>query len=103
MDVVTLGGCRVHLMPVVRGLVSEGERVRAAFADAGPEAVALSISREELQGLRDYTGGNAPPDNLEDEREGFLARRIRQLSSKYGVLLALVEVERAKGVRNRLG
>jgi len=202
MDVVTLGGCRVHLMPVVRGLVSEGERVRAAFTDAGPEAVALSISREELEGLRDYAGGNAPPDNLEeevyvrgltrfgevrkpppcfveaaglakergipihpldmddeqytstytatvstvdillsnarqaklrrwkapgstpeefvvewdiqvngsagyrklqDEREGFLARRIRQLSSKYGVLLALVEVERAKGVRNRLG
>src|SRR5436309_15662864 len=67
MDVVTLGGCRVHLMPVVRGLVSEVERVRAAFTDAGPVAVALSISREELEGLRDYADGNAPPDNLEEE------------------------------------
>ncbi len=201
MDVVALGGCRVHLMPVVRGLVSEAGRVRAAFSDVGPEAAALSISREELEGLKAFKGGNAPPDNpeeevyvnglgrygevrkpppcfveaaasardrnipihpldmddeqytstyvaavstvdillsnarqarlrrwkpsattpeefvvewdglvnrsagyrrLQEEREGFVARRIRQLAGKYRVLLALVEVERAKGVRGRL-
>src|SRR5437867_4141003 len=67
MDVVTLGGCRVHLMPVVRGLVSEAERARAALSEVGPEAVALSISREELEGLRAFAGGNAPADNLEEE------------------------------------
>src|SRR6266511_3478982 len=67
MDVVALGGCRVHLMPVVRGLVSEAGRVRAAFSEVGPEAVALSISREELEGLRAFKGGNAQPDNPEEE------------------------------------
>ena len=201
MDVVALGGCRVHLMPVVRGLVSEGGRVRAAFTEVGPQAVALSISREELEGLKSFSGGNAPADNLEEEvyvrglarfgevrkpplcfleaaayarereipvhpldmdneqytstyvatvstvdillsnarqgklrrwvsasgtaaefvaewdalvnrtagyrrlqeeREAFLARRIRQLASRYGVLLALVEVERVGGVRRSL-
>src|SRR2546428_2432968 len=67
MDVVALGGCRVPLRPVVRGLVSEGGRVRAAFTEVGPQAVALSISREELEGLKSFSGGNAPADNLEEE------------------------------------
>src|SRR3989442_15854086 len=201
MDVVALGGCRVHLMPVVRGLVSEGGGVRAAFTEVGPQAVALSISREELEGLKSFSGGTAPADNLEEEvyvrglarfgevrkpppcfleaaaharergipvhpldmdneqytstyvatvstvdillsnarqgklrrwvsasgtaaefvaewdalvnrtagdrrlqeeREAFLARRIRQLAARYGVLLALVEVERGGGVRRSL-
>jgi len=201
MDVVALGGCRVHLMPVVRGLVSESERVRSAFSDVRPEAVALSIGREELEALKAHSGENVPPDNLEEEvyvrglsrfgevrkpppcfvaalaeasrlaipvhpldmddeqysntyvasvstvdillsnarqgklrrwesgagtaedfvrgwdavvnasagyrklvgeREGFLGRRIRQLAPKYGVLLALVDVERAGGVLARL-
>src|SRR3989442_6450335 len=201
MDVVALGGCRVHLMPVVRGLVSEGGGVRAAFTEVGPQAVALSISREELEGLKTFAGGNAPPDNLEEEvyvrglarfgevrkpppcfreaaafarergipvhpldmdneqytstyvstvstvdillsnaragklrrwalkaatpaefvmewdalvngtagyrklqeeRAAFLARRIPQLAPRYRVLIALVEVERAKGVLGRL-
>src|SRR2546422_10749556 len=67
MDVVALGGCRVHVMPVVRGLVSESEAVRAAFSEARPDAVALSIGREEIEALRAHPGGSVPPDNLEEE------------------------------------
>ena len=201
MDVVAIGGCRVHLMPVVRGLVSEVDRVRAVFSEVHPEAVAISIGREELEGLRSHSGENVPPDNpeeeayvrglarfgevrkpppcfveavaaarteevpihpldmdneqysntyvatvstvdillsnarqgrlrrwtspaetaadfvrdwdalvngsagyrkLQGEREAFLARRIRQLSSRYGILLVLVDAERAGGVFARL-
>ncbi len=201
MEVVPLGAGRVHLLPVVRGLVSEAERVRAAFSDVRPDAVALSISREELEGLRAHGGEEVPPDSvdeavyvrglaafgevrkpppcfvealagatergmpvhpldldedqysglyvsvvstvdillsnarqgrlqrwtskagtpeafvrewdvrvngsegyrkLQSEREAFIARRIRQLASRYGTLLALVEVERADGVLGRL-
>jgi len=67
MDVVILGGCRVHLMAVVRGLVSEAEAVRAAFSAVRPEAVGLSIGREELEGLRGHAGEAVPPDNLEEQ------------------------------------
>ncbi|HEY4704417.1 MAG TPA: hypothetical protein VII27_01595 [Thermoplasmata archaeon] len=201
MDVVPLGAGRVHLFPVVRGLVSEAERVREAFAETRPDAVALSISREEIEGLRAHTGEAVPPDSVDEEvyvrglaafgevrkpppcfvealaaaaergtavhpldldeeqystlyvsvvstvdillsnarqgrlqrwtskagtpeafvrewdarvngsegyrrlqaeREAFIARRIRQLASRYGALLALVEVERADGVLGRL-
>ena len=201
MDVVALGACRVHVMPVVRGLVSESGRVRAAFSEVRPGAVALSIGREELEALRAYGGGNVPPDNVEEEayvrglsrfgevrkpppcfvealavsgergipvhpldmddeqytsvylaavstvdillanarqgklrkwvseagtaadfvrewdalvnasagyrklvaeRESFIARRLRQLAPRYGVLLALVDVERADGVLRQI-
>ncbi len=201
MDVVVLGGCRVHVMPVIRGLVSESESVVAAFQEVRPEAVALSIGREELEALKAHSGENVPPDNVEEEvyvrglsrfgdvrkpppcfvvalgtstersipvypldmddeqysstyvasvstvdillanvregrlrkwaskaaspvdfvrewdsvvnqsagyrkliaeREAFLARRIRQVASRHGVLLALIDVERAKGVLGRL-
>src|SRR6267378_2149446 len=67
MDIVALGGSRVHVMPVVRGLVSESERVRSAFSDVRPEAAALSIGREELEALKAHSGENVPPDNLEEE------------------------------------
>jgi len=201
MDAVALGGCRVHLMAVVRGLASESERVRTAFEEIRPDAVAVSLGREELEALKGYSGGNAPPDNVEEEvyvrgmsrfgevrkpppcfvaavaasgergipvhpldmddeqytsvylaavstvdillanarqgklrkwvseagtaadfvrewdalvnasagyrklvaeRESFLARRLRQLAPRYGVLLALVDVERADGVLRQI-
>lgn len=52
MRVVDLGASKVTVLPVVRGLASEAEAVSEAFAQAGPEAVAVSISREELDALR---------------------------------------------------
>src|SRR3990170_3544872 len=67
MDVVELRGCRLHLMPVVRGLASESETVRAAVAEVAPEAVALSISREEIEALRAHDGADVPPDNVDEE------------------------------------
>ncbi len=67
MEVVALGTSRVHVMPAIRGLVSEAETVRAAISEVSPEAVGLSISREELEALRSFEGGNVPPDNVEEE------------------------------------
>jgi len=52
-----LGECEVHLLPVIKGLVSETERVRAEFDSFRPDKVAISISKEELEGLR-----HMPPD-----------------------------------------
>ncbi len=201
MDAVDVKGCRLHLMAVVRGLASEAGDVRAAVEAVAPEAIALSVSREEIEGLRTHDGSDVPPENadeevyvrglsrfgevrkpppcfvaalaaakdrgvpvhpldmdaeqytaayvaavgtldvlrsnarqgrlrkweplartpeefvrewdalvngspgyrrLQDEREAFIARRLRQLAGRYRTLLALVEVERAGGVRGRL-
>jgi hypothetical protein len=52
MRSVDLNGSVISILPVVRGLISEEESVANAFREIGPDAVAVSISKEELEGLR---------------------------------------------------
>jgi len=66
MREIELNGSRVFILPVIKGLVSEGEKVRTAITDVGPEAVGISISKEELEGLRAYDGEEIELSELED-------------------------------------
>jgi hypothetical protein len=54
-------GCEVLLLPVIRGLVSEGEQVERQAKEFAPDAVALSISPEELKALRGHDGKPLEP------------------------------------------
>jgi len=56
MQEIELNGSKVFVLPVIKGLVSDGEKVRAAIVEIRPDAVGISISREELEGLRTYKG-----------------------------------------------
>ncbi len=67
MEEVRLGEATVAILPVVRGLPSDGERAVEALRSWHPDAVALSVSPEEVDALRTYHGGNLEPDNTEDE------------------------------------
>lgn len=51
------GDCAIHMLPVIKGLVSESKSVKEAFDSANPDMIAISISKEELEGLR-----NMPED-----------------------------------------
>jgi hypothetical protein len=55
------GGCAIHMLPVIKGLVSESESVKDAFTSARPDKIAISISKEELDGLRNM------PEDFEPE------------------------------------
>lgn len=46
-------GAEIAILPVVKGLVSDGDAVERAIRELRPEAVGISISREELTALRD--------------------------------------------------
>jgi hypothetical protein len=48
---VEINGSTIHILPVVKGLVSEGETVEKAIKEANPDAIAISISKEELAAL----------------------------------------------------
>lgn len=67
MDVVGVGDSRVTVLPAIRGLVPEGERVRLAVEEVQPEAVAVTVGREELEALLAYDGSEHPPGNWEEE------------------------------------
>lgn len=67
MELLELGPSKVGFLAAVRGLVAEGERVRAAIEEVRPEAVALTVGREDLDGLLAYDGGEVEPANWEEE------------------------------------
>ena len=43
----------IAILPAVKGLVSEGDSVAATIREFMPDAVGISVSREELEALRD--------------------------------------------------
>ncbi len=67
MDEVRIGEASVSLLPVVRGLPSDGDKVVAEIEARRPDIVAVNVSPEELETLRAYHGGQIEPDTAEDE------------------------------------
>jgi len=67
MEEVRLGRASILAFPVVRGLPSEGIAAARAVASTAPDVVALSISPEELDGLRHHAGEPVAPENVEEE------------------------------------
>jgi hypothetical protein len=51
MRSVEINGSTVRILPVVKGLVSEGDEVEKAISEENPDAIAISISKEELTAL----------------------------------------------------
>jgi pheromone shutdown protein TraB len=72
MREIEVNGSKVLVLPVIKGLVSEGEKVRAAILERRPDAVAISISKEELEGLRSYQGEEIELSDLEEAYRGGL-------------------------------
>ncbi len=70
MHEIELNGSRIYVLPVIKGLVSEGEKVRNAISELRPQAVGISISKEELEGLRSYQDEDI---ELSDQEEAYKA------------------------------
>jgi hypothetical protein len=66
MHEIELNGSKVFVLPVIKGLVSEGEKVRTTISEIRPQAVGISISKEELEGLRSYQGEEIELSDLEE-------------------------------------
>lgn len=51
MQKIDLNGAEIFLLPIVKGLAIDAENVRKAYDEVQPDAMAISISKEELTGL----------------------------------------------------
>ncbi len=67
MEVVNVGTSKVAILPVVRGLVSEERKVEGAFKKWKSSSVALSISKEELEALKQFKDEMAELETFEEE------------------------------------
>jgi hypothetical protein len=52
MQSVEVNGSVVHVLGVVKGLVSEEDKVDSAFLSVAPDAIGISVSKEQLAALR---------------------------------------------------
>lgn len=71
----------MHIIPVIKGLGSEVEVVRSAFEAVVPDKVAISISKEELEGLRSM------PDDFEPELSRYEEMYAKELG-RFGEVAA---------------
>jgi pheromone shutdown protein TraB len=64
-----LNDCDIHVLGVVRGLEKEGDRVRDTFKRTKPGLIAVSLSKEDLDIIRDSPGKRekATASNFEEE------------------------------------
>jgi hypothetical protein len=67
MEVVEIGGSQIAVLPVMRGLVSEGAKVEKAISGWTPASVALSISTQEVQTLMRMGEKEAILETFEEE------------------------------------
>lgn len=67
MEELRLGEAALAVLPVVRGLPSDGDQVAETLHTWRPDVVALTVSPEELEILGRFSGGNLEPDTTEDE------------------------------------
>lgn len=71
----------LYFLGVVRGLKQEADRVLKAVDDIKPDILAMSISKEEIEGLRDYV---REPYKVEMSRyEELYAERLSRFGDVY--------------------
>jgi hypothetical protein len=49
---IDVGGCEVHIVPVVKGLVSEAEKVKEAMSEREYDCYAVALGIEEVEAVR---------------------------------------------------
>ena len=74
---IQIGDCEVQILGVVKGLESEVGNVRHAFDTVEPDKMAVSLSKEELEGLRNI------PEDFEPEPTRYEEIYSKRLS-KFG-------------------
>jgi len=78
---INVGDSVVHVLPVIKGLKSETKKVQDAFDRVNPDRVVISLSKEELEGLRNI------PDDFEPELSRYDEMYAEGLS-KFGEVAA---------------
>jgi len=89
---VSVNGGAVHMLPVIKGLRSEADRVRDAFDSVGPDKVAVSLSKEEVEGLRNLPEDFEPELSRYDEIYAKGLERFGEVAAPPPCYVAAVEL-----------
>lgn len=98
LESVKTDGCTIHILPVIKGLVSESEKVRQAFDYVKPDMVAISISKEELEGLRNLPNDYEPELSRYEEIYADGLQRFGEVSAPPPCYVATLELADHRGI-----
>lgn len=80
---LSLKEVKVAILPSVKGLVSEGERVSQVMEELGPDCVAVGVSPGEIEGLAQLVGqSEEEPEFFLSEYERIYAQGLAYLAAK---------------------
>jgi hypothetical protein len=92
MRTVRVGAGTAYVLPVVKGLVSEANRVKEAFERTRPSKVAVSMSKEEVEGLRNLPDDYEPELSRYDEIFVEGLKRYGEVAAPPPCYVAIVEL-----------
>jgi hypothetical protein len=95
---LSVNGATVHLLPVIKGLKSEADAVRRAFERVGPDKVAVSLSKEEVDGLRNIPDDFEPELSRYDEIYAAGLERYGEVAAPPPCYVATVELADHLGI-----
>lgn len=98
MDTIRLDGCEVKILPVIKGLKSEAEKVSEAFEAVGPEKILVSLSKEDLEGLRNMPEDFVPELSRYEEIYAEGLARFGEVAAPPPCYVAALEVSQHYGV-----
>jgi len=84
--------CSIHVLPVIKGLISETQKVEDAFTTLHPDTVAVSLSREEVDGLRNMPDDYEPELSRYEELYAKGLRRFGEVAAPPPCYVATVEL-----------
>jgi hypothetical protein len=89
---IPIGDSSVCILPVIKGLTSEISTVQDAFASVDPDAVAVSLSKEEVDGLRSLPADFEPELSRYDEIYIHGLARFGEVAAPPPCYVAAVEI-----------
>ena len=92
------GDSSIHILPVIRGLKSEIKLVMDTFEDVNPDAVAISLSKEGLEGIRNLPEDYEPMLSRYDEIYIGGLSRFGEVAAPPPCYVAAIEVADSEGV-----
>lgn len=98
LEKLKVDGCTIHILSVIKGLKSETEKVRKAFEETKPDVVAISLSREEVEGLKNIPDDYEPELSRYDEIYAEGLGRFGEVAAPPPCYVATMELAQHEGI-----
>ena len=99
LETIQGNGCTISVLGVIKGLKAEVGRVQSAFDLTKPDVVAISLSKEELEGLRNLPDDYVPDLSRYDQIYAEGLSRFGEVAAPPPCYVATVELADHRGIR----